>query len=134
MSVCIVSLDSLCRWPVQVSVYCARRIPAHSGCTQCSILLLYFFVADITNTDLFVCDCWTWISIDITHFYEEQCQPSSGSACPKTVNRAPIGGGSGFHTICTIVCHNGRDSSTTRRVCRLEPANTFNHEIKTNCK
>ena len=32
-----VSLDSLCRWQVQVSVYCAWRI--HLRCTQCSILL-----------------------------------------------------------------------------------------------
>ena len=34
-----VSLDSLCRWQIQVSVYCAWRIPAHLRCTQCSILL-----------------------------------------------------------------------------------------------
>ena len=33
-----VSLDSLCIWQVQVSVYCARRIPAHFECTQCVIL------------------------------------------------------------------------------------------------
>ena len=33
------SLDSLCRWQVQVSVYCAWRIPAHLRCTQCSIML-----------------------------------------------------------------------------------------------
>ena len=33
------SLDSLGRWQVQVSVYCAWRIPAHLRCTQCSILL-----------------------------------------------------------------------------------------------
>ena len=39
MSVCSVSLDSLCLWQVQVSVYCVRRIPAHLRCTQCSILL-----------------------------------------------------------------------------------------------
>ena len=32
-------MDSLCRWQVQVSVYCARRIPAHPRCTQCSIML-----------------------------------------------------------------------------------------------
>ena len=32
-------MDSLCRWQVQVSVYCAWRIPAHLRCTQCSILL-----------------------------------------------------------------------------------------------
>ena len=39
MSVCIVSLDSLCKLPVQISVYCARRIPAHLRCILCSILL-----------------------------------------------------------------------------------------------
>ena len=33
------SLDSLCRWQAQVSVYCVWRIPAHLRCTQCSILL-----------------------------------------------------------------------------------------------
>ena len=37
--VCVVSLDYLCRWQLQVSVYCTRRIPAHLRCTQCSILL-----------------------------------------------------------------------------------------------
>ena len=39
MPVCVVSPDSLCRWQVQVSVYCARRIAAHLRCTQCSIML-----------------------------------------------------------------------------------------------
>ena len=39
MSVCVVSLDCLCIWQVQVSVYCARRIPVYLRCTQCSILL-----------------------------------------------------------------------------------------------
>ena len=39
MYVCVVSQDYLCRWQVQVSVYCDRRIPAHLRCTQCSILL-----------------------------------------------------------------------------------------------
>ena len=38
-SVFVVSLDYLCLWQVQVSVYCARRIPAHLRCTQCSVLL-----------------------------------------------------------------------------------------------
>ena len=39
MSVRVVSLDSLCRWQVKVSVYCARRIPAHLKYNQCSIML-----------------------------------------------------------------------------------------------
>ena len=41
LCVCVscVSIDSLSIWQVQVSVYCARRIPTHLMCTQCSILL-----------------------------------------------------------------------------------------------
>ena len=48
--------------------------------------IVYLFMADIANPDLFVCGCRAWICLDITHFYEEQRQPSSGSAwpaCPK---------------------------------------------------
>ena len=33
LCLCVVSLDLVCRW--QVSVYCARRIPAHLMFTQC---------------------------------------------------------------------------------------------------
>ena len=33
------SPDYLCRWQVQVSVYCARRIPAYHRCSQCATLL-----------------------------------------------------------------------------------------------
>ena len=36
------SLDYLCRWQVLLSVYCARRIPAHLRCIQCSIMLHLF--------------------------------------------------------------------------------------------
>ena len=39
MPVCVVSLDSLCRWQVHISVYFARWIPAHLRCTQYSIML-----------------------------------------------------------------------------------------------
>ena len=38
MSVCVVSLDYLCRWHVQVSVYCARRISAHLSVQSCCTL------------------------------------------------------------------------------------------------
>ena len=80
MSVCVMSLDYLCIWQVQVSVYCARRIPAHLRCTQCSILApyryllptVYLSVADIANPDLLACGCRTWISLDIARFYDEQ--------------------------------------------------------------
>ena len=38
-SACVASLNYLCWWQVQVSVYCVRRIPAHFRCTHCSMLL-----------------------------------------------------------------------------------------------
>ena len=36
---CESGFSVLCRWQVQVYVYCARLIPAHLMCTQCSIPL-----------------------------------------------------------------------------------------------
>ena len=39
MSMSVVSLNYLCLWQVQASVYCTKRIPAHLRCTQCSIML-----------------------------------------------------------------------------------------------
>ena len=51
MSVCVVSPDSLCRWQVQVSGYCHRRIPARLRCTQCSIMLHHI---DICSYRIFV--------------------------------------------------------------------------------
>ena len=41
---------------------------------------LYLSVVDIANPDLFACGSRTLISLDITHFYEQHCQPSIGSA------------------------------------------------------
>ena len=64
---------------------------------------VYLFMAYIANPDLFVCGCRTWVCLDITHFYEEKRQPSSGSVWP--VNRAPMAGAGGFETICTAVCN-----------------------------
>ena len=43
---------------------------------------LYLSVADIANPDLFACGSRTWISLNIPRFYEENFQPSSGSALP----------------------------------------------------
>ena len=83
------SLDSLCRWQVQVYVYCAWQIPAHLRCTQCSIL---FHLMDIC---FLTCIClWQMSEIQTRlfnvvvpglvssspRFCEEQRQPSSGSA------------------------------------------------------
>ena len=54
--------------------------------------------------NLFACSSRTWISLDIAHFYEEHCQPSSGFAWlayPKTVIGFPLLGAGGVDTICT---------------------------------
>ena len=86
---------------------------------------LYLYLADIANPDLFGCGSQTWISLDITRFYEEHCQPSSGSAwlaCPKNGNRPPFLGAGVVDTICTEFVRPHRcDSSTACRQCRLEP-------------
>ena len=58
------SLDSLCRWQVQVSVYCAWRIPAHLTCTQCSILLHLMDICFLT------CICLLQISQIQTRLFE----------------------------------------------------------------
>ena len=68
------------------------------------LLNLYLSVADIANPDLLACGSRTWISLDIARFYEEHCQPSSGSAwpaCPKTVIGPPLMGEGGVDIICT---------------------------------
>ena len=104
MSVRGVSLDSLCRWKVQVSVYCAWRIPAHLRCTQCSILLHLMDICFLT------CIC-LWQISQIQTFLFKVVGPGLVSTSPafvsssashpagphgrhaqKTVNRAPIAG------------------------------------------
>ena len=99
------SLDSLCRWQVQVSVYCAWRIPAHLRCTQCSILLHLMDICFLT------CIC-LWQISQIQTFLFKVVGPELVSTSPafvsssasypaglhgrhaqKTVNRVPISGG-----------------------------------------
>ena len=94
---------------------------------------VYLFMADIANSDLFVCSCWTWICLNITRFYEEQRQPSSDPhgrlLSPKTlIIRHPLMGTGGFDTICTAVC-NLRDSFTACRTCRLEHVTTASSAV-----
>ena len=106
------SLDSLCRWQVQVSVYCAWRIPAHLRCIQCSILLHLMDICFLT------CIC-LWQISQIQTFLFKVVGPGLVSTSPafvssnashpagshgrhaqKTVNRAPIaGGGEVRHTV-----------------------------------
>ena len=126
------SLNSLCRWQVQVSVYCAWRIPAHLRCTQCSILLHLMDICFLT------CICLWQISQIQTRSFKvvgpglvstSPAFVSSSASHPagphgrhtqKRVNRAPIAGGGKVRHNCTAACVRC-DSSTACRLCRLEP-------------
>ena len=104
------SLNYLCRWQVQVSVYCAWRIPSHLMCTQCSILL------HLMDIFFLICIC-LWQISQIQIFLVRVVAPGLVSTSPafvsnsathpagphgrhaqKTVNRAPIAGARGGST------------------------------------
>ena len=113
MYVCVVSLDYLCLWQVQVSVYYARRIPAHLRCTQCSILLHLIDIGFLTcicmciaNPDLFVCGSRTWSRIrPLLRGALTAIQRVRMIGMPKNGNRVPIaGGGRGRHNLYRV-CH-----------------------------
>ena len=105
MSVYGVSLDSLCRWQVQVSVYCAWRIPAHLRCTQCSNLLHLMDICFLTciclwqisqiQTFLFKVVGPGLVSTSPAFVHSNASHPAGphGRHAQKTVNRAPIAGG-----------------------------------------
>ena len=69
---------------------------------------VYLIMADIANPDLFVWCCRTWICLDITRFYEEQHEPSSGyawPACPKRYIGPPLLGDCSSNHFCKT-CQN----------------------------
>ena len=73
------SLDSLCRWQVQVSGYCAWRIPAHLRCPQCSILLHLMDICFLT------CIC-LWQTSQIQTFLFKVVGPGLVSTSPAFVS------------------------------------------------
>ena len=75
------SLDSLCRWQVQVSVYCAWRIAAHLRCTQCSILLHLMDICFLT------CIC-LWQISQIQTFLFRVVGPGLVSTSPAFVSNS----------------------------------------------
>ena len=87
------SLDSLCRWQVQVSVYCAWRIPAHLRCTQCSILLHLMDICFLT------CIC-LWQISQIQTFLFRVVGPGLASTSPAFVSNSAshLAGPHGRHT------------------------------------
>ena len=86
---------------------------------------MYLFEADIANPYFLVRCCQTWTSLDIGPFYEEQCQPSSGSTLAACARNDKLGlhcwGREGliqFTHGLTDRC----DRSTACWRCRLDPS------------
>ena len=100
------SVITLCRWQVQVTMYCTWRIPAHLRCTQCTILLHLMDICFLTCICLWqishiqtrltsVCRTWIMISTSPAFVSSSASHPAGphGRHAQKTVNRAPIAGG-----------------------------------------
>ena len=113
MSVCVVSPAFLCRWQVQVSVYCAGRIPAHLRCTQCSILLHLIDNCSLNCVCLWqISQIQTWlrvifgpglVSTSPAFMRSIASHPVGphGRLAQKTVIGPPLKGAGGVGTICT---------------------------------
>ena len=141
------SLDYLCRWQVQVYVYCACRIPAHLRYTQCSIPLHLMDICFLT------CVCLWQISQIQTFlfkvvglglvstspaFVSSSASHPAGPHAQKTENRATIAVGRGGLTQFAQQLEYRCDSSTACRLCLLEPKflslrliRTYIHGIET---
>ena len=105
------SLDYLCIWQVQVSVYCARRIPAHLGCTQCSIILHLIDICLLTCICLWqISQIQTCLRVVVgpglvsTSPASMMSIVSHPAGLPKNGNRSPIAGVEGgrhnLHRVC----------------------------------
>ena len=128
-----VSLDSLCRLQVQVSVYCASRMSAHLRCTLCSIMLplidicfqpcIRLWQMSQIQTCLCVVVGPGFVSTPPAFKRSSASHPAVRMAGfpKKTVIRNHMAGVEGFDTICTAFCQNRCDSSTTCRLHRMEP-------------
>ena len=111
--VCVMSLDYVCIWQVQVSVYCARWLPAHLRLTQCSILLHFIDICFLTCICL--CQISTFqtclrvvvgpglVSTSPAFMRSIAGHPAGphGWLAPKMVIGPPLLGAGGFDTICT---------------------------------
>ena len=124
------SLDYLCIWQVQVSVYSFWWLPALLRCTQCSILshlsniCFIQFICLWQISQIYTCLCVVvgpgFVSTSPACMRSSASHPAGphGRLVYKTVNRAPMGAG-GFNPICItggIRC----DSYTACRMCCVE--------------
>ena len=114
MSVCVVSLEYLYRWQVQVSVYCARRIPVHLRCTQCSILLHLIDICFLTCICLWqISHIQTCLRVVVgprlvstspafMRSIASQLADPHGRLANKTAIGPPLLGAGGVDTFCTL--------------------------------
>ena len=136
---CVVNLDYLWWRQVQVSVYCARRIPAHRRYTQCSILLHHIDICFLT------CICLSPISQTQTYlcvvvgpglvskspaFMWSIVSHSAGPHVQKNGNRAPITGGGrsrhNLHRVCKTAV-----TAPPRAGCVVFHCRSVNHHLQT---
>ena len=129
MHVCVVSLDYLCIWQVQVSVNGARRIHAHLRCTQCSILLHLIDICFLTCISLWqisqIQTCLRVVvgpglvstSLAFMSSIASHLAGPRGRLAQKTVIGPPLLGSTQFAKGLPDRC----DSSTACMLCRLEP-------------
>ena len=129
LCLCQLSLDYLCSWQVQVSVYCTRRIPEHLMCTQYSILLHRIDIGFLPCICLLqISQIPTCLSVVVGSGFvstlpafmrSSTSHPAAppGHLAKKREIGPPFLGTGDFETICTATCQTRCDSSTTCRLC-----------------
>ena len=108
LNVCV-GLDSLCRWQVQVYMYCAWRIPAHLKCTQRSILLNLMDICFLTICLWQISQIQTWLFKVVgpglvstsPAFGSRSASHPAGQHAQKRYIGPPLLGTGRFDTICT---------------------------------
>ena len=113
MYVCVVSLESLCRWQVHVSVYCAKLHPVHLMCTHCSIMLHIIDICFLTCICLWqISQIQTFLCVVVgpgldstsSAFMRSIASHPASPPCrlaKKTEIGPPLLGAGGVDTLCT---------------------------------
>ena len=116
--------DSLCRWQVQVSVYCVWRIPAHLRCTQCSILLHLMDICFLPCISLWQISSQNCLCVVVRPGFVStppafMRSSASHPAGPLAQKNSKSGLQCWGREVSTVI--NCCDSSTACRHCCLEP-------------
>ena len=114
----VMSLDYMCIWQVQLSVYCARRIPAHLMGAQCSILLHFIDICFLQCICLWqISQIQTCFGVAVGPGLVSTSPSFMGSSASNQVGPPFLGAGA-VDTICTAGLPNLCDSYNACRLCR----------------